>query len=139
MPFFNSMSNNFSKINLNYESLKRFVESRAKYKNLKNKNFNSSNIKEYKDFKFQKYEIKILEFYLNKNVIFKNTNFTFNNNDKILIYGRSGCGKSTLLEIISGFHNLNNNDKLLVNGNDNKNTYNNLKKKFVTYLKQFQS
>lgn len=135
MPFFNSMSNNFSKINLNYESLKRFVESRAKYKILKNKNFKSSNIKDYKDFKFQKYEIKILEFNLNKNVIFKNTNFSFNNNDKILIYGRSGCGKSTLLEIISGFHNLNNNNKLLINSNDNKNTYNNLKKK-ICYLPQ---
>ena len=67
----------------------------------------------------EKDELNQLEFNLNKNVIFKNTNFTFNNNDKILIYGRSGCGKSTLLEIISGFHNLNDNNKLLINGNDN--------------------
>ena len=56
---------------------------------------------------------------------------------KILIYGRSGYGKSTLLEIISGFHNLNNNDKLLVNGNDNKNTYNNLKKNLLLTSNSF--
>lgn len=132
MPFFNLMSNNFSKLNLNYESLKRFAESRKKFENLdlifdeKNKN---------ESFQFSKFELSKLNYKVDQNIIFEETSFAFKKSDKILIYGKSGCGKSTLLEIISGFHNLNGQVEVLVNNKLNNDLRNNLKSK-ICYLPQ---
>lgn len=132
MPFFNLMSNNFSKINLNYESLKRFTESRKKFKNsdliLEPKDKN-------KDFQFSKFQLSKLNYKVNENIIFEKTHFTFKKGDKILICGKSGCGKSTLLEIISGFHDLDDQVEVLVNEKLNNNLFNNLKNK-ICYLPQ---
>lgn len=104
-PYFNMLSNSYSKINLNYQSLDSFLNSRKKFKKISLNNINDSN-NNYEIFKFRNYKIQKLFFSIDDNEIFRNSNFEICKGDKILIYGQSGSGKSTLLEILSGFHNL---------------------------------
>jgi ABC-type multidrug transport system fused ATPase/permease subunit len=104
-PYFNMLSNSYSKINLNYQSLDSFLNSRKKFKKISLNNINDCN-NNYEIFQFENYKIQKLFFFIDDNEIFKNSNFEIYKGDKILIYGQSGSGKSTLLEILSGFHNL---------------------------------
>jgi ABC-type multidrug transport system fused ATPase/permease subunit len=99
------LSNSYSKINLNYQSLDSFLNSRKKFKKISLNNINDCN-NNYEIFQFENYKIQKLFFFIDDNEIFKNSNFEIYKGDKILIYGQSGSGKSTLLEILSGFHNL---------------------------------
>jgi len=104
-PYFNMLSNSYSKINLNYQSLDSFLNSRKKFKKISLNNINDCN-NNYEIFQFENYKIQKLFFFIDDNEIFRNSNFEIYKGDKILIYGQSGSGKSTLLEILSGFHNL---------------------------------
>lgn len=67
--------------------------------------------------KFEKLEIKNLNYQIQEKQVFKNFNLEIFQNQKILVQGPSGCGKTTLVDIIL---NINNNyqGKILFNNKE---------------------
>lgn len=60
----------------------------------------STAIKEFENINIQKITLKNLNLKFDKKIIFKNFNYTFEQNNKYLIIGESGIGKSSLIKII---------------------------------------
>jgi len=136
-PYFNILSNNYSKINLNYKSLESFLKNKKKFKELSFKVINN-NKNNYQNFEFENYKINKLFFSMGNNKIFINANFEIYKSDKILIFGLSGSGKSTLLEILAGFHNLDTAEVKINNKISDDKIFFNLKRK-ICYLPQVVS
>lgn len=100
----------FSKISLNFQKFKFYVQSAEKLYRDKNKFLNDNDF-QVKDINFifsKQISVNDLSFTYSKNLkfkidyIFKDINFIIPKNAKIGIYGPSGSGKSTLLDILMG-------------------------------------